>query len=179
VYRPACDECAECRQLRVPAATFRPSRAQRRCLARNQDIVATAGAPALSDEKLALYQRYLAARHDGQMTGSRAELEGFLYTSGVETLEICYRASGRLAGVGIADVEPGALSAVYCYFEPDLQARGLGTLNVLWLIDEARRRGAPYVYLGYYVEAARAMRYKAAYRPCELLRPDGTWEVQR
>jgi arginine-tRNA-protein transferase len=176
VYRPACDACAECRQLRVPVATFRPSRSQKRCLAKNRDLAIALGPPRLTDEKLALYERYLSARHDGQMTGSREELEGFLYVSGIETIEVCYRAEGRLAAVGIADVEPRSLSAVYCYFEPELGARGLGTFNVLWLLGEARRRGAAHLYLGYYVAGAPTMEYKAGYRPCELLRPDGTWE---
>lgn len=176
VYRPACDECAECRQLRVPVATFRPSRSQRRCLGRNRDLSIAPGRPELTDEKLELYERYLRARHDGQMTGSREELEGFLYVSGIETIEVCYRLDGRLVAVGIADVEPRSLSAVYCYFDPERPARGLGTFNVLWLLREARRRGAGHVYLGYYVAGAPTMEYKAGYRPCEVLRADGTWE---
>jgi arginyl-tRNA--protein-N-Asp/Glu arginylyltransferase len=65
---------------------------------------------------------------------------------------------------------------VYCYFDRDLPGRGLGTFNVLWLLGEARRRRLPHVYLGYYVEGAPTMEYKAGYRPCELLRPDGSWE---
>jgi arginine-tRNA-protein transferase len=176
VYRPACDACGECRQLRVPVATFAPSRAQRRCLKRNRGLAITTGPPELTDEKLELYERYLHERHDGQMTGSREELEGFLYVTGIETLEVCYRSEGRLVAVGIADVEPRALSAVYCYFEPDIPTRGLGTFNVLWLLREARRRGVPHVYLGYYVAGAPTMEYKAGYRPCELLQPDGSWE---
>jgi arginine-tRNA-protein transferase len=177
VYRPVCDACAECRQLRVPVASFRPSRAQRRCRARNADVTATVDAPVLTEEKAELYERYLVERHDGQMSGSRDELERFLYASGVTTIEVCYRLQGRLVGVGIADVEPAALSAVYCYFDPGLPARGLGTLNVLWLIEEARRRALAFAYLGYYVAGAPTMEYKARFRPCELLGEDGRWEA--
>ena len=176
VYRPACEGCAECRQLRVPVAGFQTSRSQRRCRERNRDLQVTVGAPHLGDEKLALYERYLRLRHDGQMSGSREELEGFLYVSGIETVEVCYRLGERLVGVGIADVEPLALSAVYCYYEPELAERGLGTFNVLWLLEEARRRRAAHLYLGYFVEGARTMGYKAGFRPCELLRADGSWE---
>jgi arginine-tRNA-protein transferase len=176
VYRPVCDGCAECRQIRVPAAEFTPSRSQRRCREKNRDLAVTIAPPVLTDEKLALYERYLHGRHDGQMTGSRDELEGFLYVSGIETLEVSYRLEGRLVAVGIVDAEPHALSAVYCYFAPDLRQRGLGTFNVLWLVEEARRRRLAHVYLGYFVEGSRTMEYKAGYRPCELLRPDGGWE---
>lgn len=176
VYRPSCDACAECRQLRVPVGAFAPSRSQRRCRERNRDLAVALGPPELTDEKLDLYERYLAARHDGQMTGSREELEGFLYVSGIQTVEIAYRLDGRLVAIGIADVEPRALSAVYCYFEPALPDRGLGTFNVLWLLEEAARRRVPHVYLGYFVAGSRTMAYKQGFRPCELLRTDGTWE---
>ncbi len=177
VYRPACDGCAECRQIRVPVARFTPSRAQRRCLARNADVVGSTGAPALTDEKADLYRRYLGGRHDGQMDGSAEELERFLYASGVRSIETCYRLDGRLVAVGIVDVEPQALSAVYCYFDPDEPRRGLGVLNVLRLIEEARRRAVPWVYLGYFVAGSRTMAYKSGYRPCEALTPDGRWEA--
>jgi leucyl-tRNA---protein transferase len=177
VYRPVCDACAACRQIRVPVAAFAPSRAQRRCLARNADVAVTTGAPALTDEKADLYRRYLAGRHDGQMDGSAEELERFLYAGCARTIETCYRLDGRLVAVGIADVEPQALSAVYCYFDPGRPERGLGVLNVLRLVEEARRRGVPWVYLGYYVAGSRTMAYKAGYRPCEALTPDGRWEA--
>jgi arginine-tRNA-protein transferase len=48
-------------------------------------------------------------------------------------------------------------------------------LNVLWLIDECRRRGLAHVYLGYFVRGCAKMSYKAGFRPCELLGADGAW----
>ena len=42
-------------------------------------------------------------------------------------------------------------------------------------IAEAARRGVPHYYLGYWVEGARTMEYKADYRPHEVLR-DGVWK---
>ena len=170
-YRPQCDGCDACRMIRVPAAGFRASRAQRRCSERNADVVVASGAPSLSEEKQALYRRYLDARHDGQMEGSLTELRGFLYSSPLETLEVTYSLAGRLVAVGVADVEPLALSAVYCYFEPSLGSRSLGVFNVLTLIDECRRRGLPHLYLGYYVRGCAKMDYKARFRPCEILEP--------
>jgi leucyl-tRNA---protein transferase len=170
-YRPQCDGCDACRMIRLPVAEFRPSRAQRRCWKRNADLHVEIGAPRMSDEKQALYKRYLRARHDGQMDGSPAELHGFLYSSPTETLELGYSWQGRLIGVGIVDVEPAALSAVYCYFDPTLRARSLGVFNVLRLLDECRRRGLAHLYLGYYVRGCANMDYKARYRPCEILEP--------
>jgi leucyl-tRNA---protein transferase len=174
-YRPNCMACEECKQVRVPVAAFRPSRAQRRCRVRNQDLHVEVGPPAPTEEKRELYQRYLALRHDGQMDGSPGEFYGFLYTSTVSTVEISYRLQGRLVGVGVADLEPDAMSAVYCYFDPEERGRSLGVFNVLWMLEECRRRGIPYLYLGYYVRDCRRMNYKVAYRPCEILGPQGDW----
>jgi arginine-tRNA-protein transferase len=170
-YRPQCGGCDACRMIRLPVAEFRPSRSQRRCMKRNADVDVRVAPPRMSDEKQELYKRYLLARHDGQMDGSPAELHGFLYSSPVDTLEIGYFVRERLVAVGIADAEPAALSAVYCYFEPTLHGRGLGVFNVLTLIEECRRRGLPHLYLGYYVRGCAAMDYKAGYRPCEILEP--------
>ena len=81
-----------------------------------------------------------------------------------------------MVGVGIYDATPQALSAVYFYFDPELEWRSPGTLNVLWLIEEARRRALPWLYLGYYVAGSPRMAYKGGFRPHELLADDGGWQ---
>lgn len=173
VYRPACDACSACRMLRVPVASFRPNRSQRRAAARNRDLQVRVAPPRPTAEKHALYRRYLEARHEGEMDGSREEFERFLYSSGIDTCEVVYRLDEELVGVALVDVTPLALSAVYFYFDPGRKERSLGVFNVVWLVEEARRRGLQWLYLGYYVESARTLRYKANYRPNEVLRPDG------
>ena len=175
VYRPRCDDCRECRQLRVPVEAFRASRAQRRCWRRNADVVASVGRPEPSDEKLAVYRRYLEARHDGQMSGSHEEFVEFLHDAAAFTEEVVFRASGRLVGAGIFDATPQSLSAVYFYFDPELARRSPGIFNVLWLLEECRRRALPWLYLGYYVAGSSVMEYKSAFRPHEILGPDGRW----
>jgi arginine-tRNA-protein transferase len=175
VYRPQCDGCRECRQLRVDTRRFRPTRSQRRCWKRNADVRAQLGRPVPSDEKHALYVRYLDARHDGAMSGSWEELAEFLHAAPEMTQEVAFRVAGRLVGAGIFDVARDALSAVYFYFDPELAARSPGTLNVLWLVEEARRRSCPWLYLGYYVAGSPRMAYKAGFHPHELLGDDGRW----
>jgi arginyl-tRNA--protein-N-Asp/Glu arginylyltransferase len=174
-YRPDCQGCRECRAIRVPAAEFAASRAQRRCWARNTDLDVTVGRPEATEEKHALYEAYLHGRHDGQMDGSQEEFRGFLYESGVETIEICYRHRGTLLSVAIADIEPAALSAVYCYFDPAVRGRSLGVYNVLWLIAACWQMGRRYLYLGYWVAGSPKMSYKARYRPHEVLLKPGEW----
>jgi arginine-tRNA-protein transferase len=174
VYRPQCLGCRECQNLRIPVADFRPSRSQRRTLAKNLDLTIEMGRPEPTGEKHALYRRYLAARHDGSMDGSQLEFE-LLHATGLETREVRYRKGEQLLGVGLADLEPQALSAVYCYFDPSQPRRSLGVLNVLWMIEECRRRGIPHLYLGYWVRGCRTMSYKANFRPSEVLAADGGW----
>jgi len=173
VYRPQCDGCRECRQLRVDVARFQPTRAQRRCLKRNADVVAEVASPVPTQEKHALYRRYLEERHDGSMDGSWDEFVEFLHAAPPLTQEVVFRAGERLVGVGIYDVGSEALSAVYCYFDPELAWRSPGTLHVLWLIEESRRRSFPWLYLGYYVAGSPRMAYKARFHPHQLLGDDG------
>jgi len=175
VYRPQCDGCRACRQLRVDVAGFRPNRAQRRCWRKNASVTAAVGRPRPTDEKHALYRRYLQARHDGQMSGSREEFNDFLHDAASFTEEVVFGLEGRLLGCGIFDATPQALSAVYFYFDPELNSRSPGVFNVLWLVQECRRRGLPWLYLGYHVASSPSMEYKASFRPCQTLGEDVRW----
>jgi leucyl-tRNA---protein transferase len=174
-YRPTCEGCRACRMLRVPVAAFAPNRAQKRCRRRNRDLEVRVQTPQPSEEKRALFDRYLRARHDGTMDASRDGFEGFLYSSPLTTIELEYRIGDRLVGVSLADLEPRALSAVYFFFDPDEEARSPGVFNVLALLEECERRGLPHLYLGYWVEASKTMGYKAQYRPCEVLDAEAGW----
>ena len=175
VYRPACEDCRECRQIRVDVRRFRPSRAQRRCLGRNADVLAETGRPEATEEKHEVYRRYLVARHDGQMSGSWEEFREFLHETPPFTREVVFRVGERLLGAAIYDTGPDAFSAVYFYFDPDLSARSPGTLNVLWLVEECRRHDVPWLYLGYHVAESPSMAYKAGFRPHQVLSDDGQW----
>ncbi len=62
---------------------------------------------------------------------------------------------------------------VYSFYEPEEQTRSLGTYMILEHIDYARRLGLPYLYLGYWIDGSRKMRYKARYQPQERLGPNG------
>ncbi|GAB4263732.1 MAG: arginyltransferase [Deferrisomatales bacterium] len=175
-YQMCCPGCRACVPLRVPVAAFRPSKSQRRTLRRNTDLSLSFGRPRLTEEKHRLYARYLEMRHDGKMSGSWQELEGFLYRSPTDTVEMTYRdPAGALLGVGICDLTPVAVSTVYFYFDPDQARRGLGTFSSLTEIAVARSLGLSYYYLGFWVKGCARMEYKSRLRPSEALCTDGRW----
>jgi arginyl-tRNA--protein-N-Asp/Glu arginylyltransferase len=177
LYQPACRGCRACQSLRVPVEQFVPSKSQRRCLRRNEDLQIAVGPPNCSEEKFALYRRYITDWHGRSDPEDASAFESFLYDSPVETtIEFEYRDSAsRLLAVGICDVCPACLSSVYFYFDPAERRRGLGTYGALREIEFAGQMKLPYYYLGYYVRGCGAMEYKASFRPSELLDPDGVW----
>lgn len=181
VYRPACSTCQECRPVRVPVAEFAPSRSQKRCLKRNADL-RLGTETELGEDHYQLYRRYLQARHPGGgMDPDDAEaFHSFLSSTwGATTLLAARdRTTGRLLTGGLVDRVPQGLSAVYTWFEPREERRGLGTWMILQEIERTRRLGLPYLYLGYWVAGSPTMDYKRAFQPLEVLGAGG-WKRPR
>lgn len=174
VYRPHCLNCRACVAVRIPVDEFVPDRTQRRCLARNALIEARVVAAERTDEHLALYQRYLHARHpNGGMDGhGAAEFDQFLVGSWSQGrfLELRDRSetgNGRLVAVAVTDVLPDALSAVYTFYDPDYESHSPGTLAILRQIEWARREYKRHLYLGYWIDGHRKMDYKRRFKPLE------------
>lgn len=178
VYAPRCPGCSACIPVRLPVNAFRPNRSQRRNWQNNADLDVTILPAAFRDTHFAIYQRYLTARHaDGSMAEPDPEqYNSFFGSSWCETRYVEFSLSGRPLGVSVMDILENGLSAVYTFFDPETAGRGLGVYAVLWLIEEARRRGLPYLYLGYLIHESPKMAYKARYRPQEQFR-NGVWSL--
>ena len=177
MFRPECPSCRMCQSLRVPVATFRPNSSQRRAWNRNQaEVTVRVGTPSLSRDRLDLWARF--HRHGHETKGWPADAgddPGMLLENPFPIEEWTYYVDDRLVAVAYVDALPEALSAIYCYHDPDERARSLGTFNILSLLASAHERGLSHVYLGYYVAGCRSLEYKRAFRPNEVLLPDGTW----
>lgn len=176
-YVPRCEGCSACVSLRVRVDEFAPSRRFRRVLRRNGDLATKAVAP--DDEPIehfALYQRYIRERHPGGSMDppSPADYMQLAHPVGVETVALDIRQGGRLVASAVTDVLDHGLAAVYTYFDPAMADRSLGSFAILEQIEECRRRGLPYLYLGYWIEELDKMRYKADFRPAEVL-INGNW----
>ena len=176
-YRPYCDHCRACTPVRVVVDEFTANRTQRRTLTRNANLTARVMDLKFSHEHYALYRRYQSLRHPGggMDHDSREQYSHFLLQSNVNTRLVEYREHGHLRMVVIIDELADGLSSVYTFFDPERTRQSLGTYSILWQIAEAQRRRLPYIYLGYWIEESRKMRYKTDFQPIEgLLR--GSWQ---
>jgi arginine-tRNA-protein transferase len=184
-YRPACRLCSACVPVRIAVERFRHTRSTRRV--RNLNATSNAGeagaitglivAPRASDEQFRLFCAYQRSRHrDSDMaTMTRAEYRSMVEDSAVRTALVEFRdRDGTLAAVSLVDRLDDGFSAVYSFFDPAQARRSLGTWSILWLVEECRRHGLPYVYLGYWIAESPKMAYKARFPALERL-VDGDW----
>ncbi|MEO6041970.1 MAG: arginyltransferase [Croceibacterium sp.] len=183
-YRPSCLDCRACVSVRVVAAGFAASAAQKKILKRNADLEVTECRAWATAEQFELLQHYLARRHPG---GGMAAMDEVDYADMVEHTAVSsyvieYREppqdgkAGRLVGACLTDRQGDGLSMIYSFYDPEHEVRtGLGNYIILDHIRRAGEAGLPYVYLGYWVEGSQRMQYKIRYRPLERLGPNG-WQ---
>jgi leucyl-tRNA---protein transferase len=177
-FRPACRDCHQCVSLRIPTATFQPNRSQRRARAACAHLRVEVGAPRVDEERLALYRRWHAEREQTRewnaspLSARDYFLQfAFPHPSGREVAYYDDTAEGgpKLVGLGLCDETPNAWSAVYFFYDPAYARASPGSANVVFQVELARARGLPHVYLGYRVLECASLRYKASFRPHELL----------
>src|SRR6185295_11726386 len=139
IFRPSCPSCRMCQSLRVPTATFRPNRSQRRAWHTNHDQLTIAiGTPSRSDEKEGLRDKFQQFQHDAKgWPAETADYDEMFVANPFPTEEWCYYDGDRLIAVGYVDQLTEGLSAIYFYYDPAERERSLGTFNVLSVIDSA------------------------------------------
>src|ERR1700744_2095838 len=167
---PHCGHCRACTPCRIDVEHFAPDRAQKRCMKRNADIVISESMAGYNAQRHTLYERYLRQRHPGggMEEADASDFRRFLTAPWSPTLFLEMRLAKRLVGVAVTDVCTNGLSAVYTFFDPDEHARSLGTFAILQQVALARRRGLPWVYLGFWIEGHPKMDYKRRFRPLQV-----------
>ena len=185
VYLPACDKCSACKPVRIVASEFEERTSWRRIRKANADVVRSIEPPKATSTQFSVLRAYLDARH---ADGGMADMTVLDYTSmieqtAVDTLVLEYRVNvgtpdERLIGCSLTDRLPDGLSMVYSFFDPDEQARSLGTYMILDHVDYARELGLTHVYLGYCVDGSPNMHYKSRFKPLQHWTNNG-WKALR
>lgn len=175
-FRPTCAHCSECVTLRIVARDFVPSRSQRRARKGASRFRREVGVPKVDAERLALYARWHASRESERgwehnpVDAERYAIDfAFPQATSREVRFFDDEHGGRLVGIGIVDETCTASSAVYFFYDPELEHASLGVAHIVMLVEEAQRKGLEHVYLGYRVSGCRSLEYKARFHPHELL----------
>jgi arginyl-tRNA--protein-N-Asp/Glu arginylyltransferase len=175
-FRPACAACSACIPTRIPVASFRPSESQRRAVRLSMRLSYDVQIPLIDEERLNLYARWHQQREQtrewaASTMDARQYAMDFAFPHPA-VREVTFRdpeAGHRLVGLGIIDVVPDALSAVYFFWDPEHATPSLGTAHIVRLVDLAAAEGLSSVYLGYKVNACPSLAYKGRFRPQERL----------
>lgn len=179
-FRPACLACGECVSLRVPVASFAPTRNQRRVLRKGLGFRAEVGAVRVDAERLALYAAWHAGREKAR-SWEPSPMDRDDYDNQFGFPHACAREiayydddagdgkGSKLMGVGLYDETPLALSAIYFFYDPAYARNSPGVFHVLNLVHLAAQQGKTHLYLGFRISDCASMRYKALFRPHELL----------
>jgi len=168
-YRPHCNHCKACIPLRVLTNKFKPSRSQKRIIKLNQNTVAQVMTPNFHEDHYLMYEKYITQRHaDGDMyPPSREQYRSFLVDGHSSTQFVEFSSGSQVLGIAVIDNLVDGLSAIYTFFDPEYDHLSLGTYAVLWQIEESRKQGFPYLYLGYFIRQCKKMNYKTAFKPYE------------
>lgn len=187
-YVPYCEGCQACISVRVLVEGFAPNRTMRRITAKNRRLHARRVPAQPTPEQYRLFRAYIDARHnDGGMADmSVLDYRMMVEDSVIDTFVTEFREkpedesnadidSWPLRAAALCDRLSDGISMVYSFYDPTLPAASLGTYMILEHIAFAKRIGAPYLYLGYWIEGSDKMAYKARFMPQERLGPE-QWE---
>ena len=175
-YRPACPQCTACVPVRIAVGDFVHSRSTRRVRNANRALSGRLVTARATPEHYQLFTLYQRSRHrDSDMAAmSYTDYRCMVEDTPLRTVIAEFRdPDGVLVGASLLDRLDDGVSAVYSFYDPSLEKRSLGTWSILWLVEECRRQGLPYVYLGYWIGESPKMAYKARFPAIERLTETG------
>ncbi|ROW04348.1 hypothetical protein VSDG_01056 [Cytospora chrysosperma] len=147
-----------------------------------------------TEEKFSVFENYQRVVHGETPSGiSKKGFKRFLCNSPlrrgmhgdaaekqrqVGSFHQCYRLDGKLVAVGVLDLLPEAVSAVYFMYHESIHRHQPGKLGALREISLAMEGGYRYWWAGYYIHSCPKMRYKIDYHPQYVLDPEAlTWDL--
>jgi leucyl-tRNA---protein transferase len=172
VYRTQCGACQACEPIRIPVREFVPKRSLARTFHKGGNLfTATVGETVVDDERIALFNKHRDERELNRrdVSFTESDYEFWFIESCVKTVEIAYRVDNKLAGVAICDLGERSMSAVYTFYDPDLEPLSPGSYSVLFQWQLCQQWNFDYLYLGFFVAGSPHMRYKARFKPHQRL----------
>lgn len=169
LYIPHCSGCISCIPVRIPVDEFQASKSQIRTMKKNRRVSVFRLSSEFNEEHFALYRKYIAERHPGGGMDDPDEKNymDFLTSTWADTYFYEMRLDGKLIGVAVMDFMNNAISAVYTFFDLKYSKNSPGRFAILYEIEEAKRHGFKWLYLGYWIKGCDKMEYKNEYQPME------------
>lgn len=168
---------AEVEMLKLKEAPIQPA----------HEFIVTLESDNFTEEKFAVFENYQRVVHgEGPESISRRGFKRFLCDSPVRpgvctsdgrerrvgSFHQCYWLDGKLVAVGVLDLLPHSVSAVYFMYHESVHKHNPGKLGALREIALAREGGYRYWYAGFYIHSCPKMRYKIDYFPQYVLDPE-------
>lgn len=155
------------------------------------EFIVTLEPDTFTEEKYAVYENYQRLVHkDPPSQISRGGFTRFLCESPIQCDELsydgkkrkvgsfhqCYRLDGNLVAVGVLDLLPQAVSAVYFMYHEAIHTWSPGKLSALREAALAFEEGYRWYMMGFYIHSCPKMKYKADFHPQFILDPESyTW----
>lgn len=146
-----------------------------------------------TEEKYAVFENYQRlVHHEPPHRISKPGFKNFLCSSPLPRIKEtfdgrerrlgsyhqCYRIDGILIAVGVLDLLPQCVSAVYFMYHESVHQHGFGKLGALREIALAKEEGYRWWYAGFYIHSCIKMRYKGDYTPQYMLDPASyNWDL--
>ncbi|RKF75742.1 Arginyl-tRNA--protein transferase 1 [Golovinomyces cichoracearum] len=166
---------------------------QKGSLQHDHSFVVTLEESNFSEEKYSLYENYQRVVHrQSPTTIDRNAFTSFLCDSPVRnkltnnqicdqqigTYHQCYRIDGILVAMGVLDLLPNCVSAIYFMYHENVKKFDFGKLSAMREIALAKENGYHWWYPGFYIHDCIKMRYKAEYSPVYILGPESyQWQL--
>lgn len=176
LYKQSCPNCQKCVSVRIPVASFRPNKSERRVLKKN-DMIEISDNTSIHKEEYQLFIRYQKNRHqESEMLSMQFEdYKTMINTNTVQSNQLKIKQNDKTIGIMLYDETLDAYSAVYSFYDPDLEKQSLGKFLILKLIEKAQENNKRFIYLGYWIKECQKMSYKSLFSPLEKLTQSG-WE---
>jgi arginine-tRNA-protein transferase len=159
----------------------------------DHEFIVTLEPDTFTEEKFAVYENYQRTVHQEPPDKiTRHGFKNFLCNSPIRrgimagedgkarklgSYHQCYRLDGKLVAIGVLDLLPQCVSAVYFLYHESIHFHSPGKLGALREIALAIVGGYRWWYSGYYIHSCPKMRYKIDYHPQYVLDPETlTWD---